>query len=321
VLRRCAKLRTFCTSRAKEETMRSRLAVWSALLGIAAASAAQQPDFSKVEIATTPLAPGLAMLVGAGGNIAVSTGADGPVIVDDQFAPLAPKITAAVRALQDAPIRFVINTHHHFDHTGGNEAFGNAGALIFAHANVRVRLSQEQVSKMREGFRLPPSPEAALPVVTFDDGVTLHWNRETIRVDHVAKAHTDGDAHVWFERANAVHMGDTFVNGFYPFVDVESGGGIAGLIESANRVLARATPDTKIVPGHGPLATSADLTRFRDMLVDVKGRIEKGIASGQTLDAFVASKPLADLDAEWGDGFIKTDDAIALIWTNLSAAK
>jgi glyoxylase-like metal-dependent hydrolase (beta-lactamase superfamily II) len=294
------------------------LRVLALATGLAAAAQAQQQDFSKVEIATTPLAPGLAMLVGAGGNIAVSTGSDGPVIVDDQFAPLAPKITAAVKALQDSPIRFVINTHFHFDHTGGNEAFGSAGALIVAHDNVRVRLSTEQFSKlMNRSF--PASPAQALPVVTFGDGVTLHWNGETIRVEHVAHAHTDGDAHVWFERANAVHMGDTFVNGFYPFVDVESGGGIAGLIESANRVLARAQADTKIVPGHGPLASPAELAKFRNMLVDVKARIQKGIASGQTMEAFIASKPLADLDAEWGDGFLKAEQLVTLVWMNLSA--
>jgi cyclase len=297
--------------------MRSRLAGFALAFALVAPAAAQQQDFSKVEIVTTKLAPGLAMLVGAGGNIAVSTGDDGPVIVDDQFAPLVPKITAAVKALQDAPIRFVINTHHHFDHTGGNEALGNAGALIFAHENVRARLSTEQFSKlMNRSF--PASPEAALPVITFGDGVTLHWNGQTIRALHVAPAHTDGDTHIWFEPANAVHMGDTFVNGFYPLVDVESGGSLAGLIDSANGVLARANADTKIIPGHGPLASRADLGKFRDMLVDVRSRIEKAIAAGETMEAFIAKKPLADLDAEWGDGFLKADQVITLFWMSLS---
>jgi glyoxylase-like metal-dependent hydrolase (beta-lactamase superfamily II) len=283
------------------------------------ASAQQQMDFSRVEIATTPLAPGLAMLVGAGGNIAVSTGEDGPIVVDDQFAPLVPKILAAVKALQDAPIRFVINTHHHFDHTGGNEALGGAGALIFAHANVRLRLSQEQVSKLRPDFKLPPAPGAALPVVTFDDGVMLHWNGETIRVDHVASAHTDGDSHVWFEKANVVHMGDTFTNGRFPFVDVEAGGSVDGLIASANRVLARATPATKIVPGHGPLGTPDDLTKFRDMLLDVKARVAKGIASGQSREAFIATNPLADLVPVWGQpgGFLTPEQIVTLFWMSL----
>src|SRR5262249_22474830 len=164
---------------------------------------------------------------------------------------------------------------------------------------------------------IPAAPAEALPVVTFAEGVTLHWNGETIRAEHVAPAHTDGDSHIWFEKANAVHMGDTFVNGFYPFIDVESGGSLAGLIESANRALARTNGQTKIVPGHGPLATAADLPKFRHMLVDVKARVEKGIASGKTREQFVASKPLADLDAEWGDGFMKADQFAALAWISL----
>ena len=258
------------------------------------------------------------MLVGQGGNIVVSTGADGPVIVDDQFAPLVPKIEAAVRTLQDKPVRFVINTHHHFDHTGGNEAFGKAGALIVAHDNVRTRMSTEQLSKLMNRT-MPASPAGALPVVTFDDGVTLHWNGETIRVEHVAPAHTDGDSHIWFERANVVHMGDTFVNGTFPLVDIESGGTLTGLIASAEQVLGRVNADTQIVPGHGPLARRDDLQKFRDMLVDVRTRIEKGIKSGKTMEAFIESKPLADLDAQWGKGFLKTDQVITLMWMSLSA--
>jgi glyoxylase-like metal-dependent hydrolase (beta-lactamase superfamily II) len=295
--------------------------VQSAVLLLAAAASAQDQDFSKVELKTTKLAPGVAMLEGvggfAGGNIAVSFGADGPVIVDDQFVPMVPKIVAAIRALQDAPIRFVINTHFHFDHTGGNEPMTGAGAVIFAHENVRKRMSVDQFSKIMNR-NMPAQPAAALPVVTFTDGVTLHWNGETLQVEHVAPAHTDGDSHIWFAKANVVHMGDTFVNGRFPFIDVESGGTIAGLIGSADRALARTNVETKIVPGHGPLATRADLKKFRDMLVDVKARVEKGIASGKTMEQFLATRPLADLDAEWGAGFIKTDQMIKLVWINLS---
>jgi len=293
-------------------------AVWVA----AAAAGAQEQDFSKVELKTTELGAGVAMLEGvggfAGGNVAVCFGADGPVIVDDQFVPMVPKIEAAVRALQDAPIRFVINTHFHGDHVGGNEPMRGAGAVIFAHENVRKRMSVEQFSKVLDR-KVPASPAAALPIVTFADGVTLHWNGETIRVEHVAPAHTDGDSHIWFERANAVHMGDTFVNGFYPFIDIESGGTVGGFIDSANRVLARANQKTKIIPGHGPLATPGDLAHFRDMVVDVKSRVEKGIASGKTMEQFIASKPLADLEKEWGDGFMKTDQLISLVWMSLKA--
>src|SRR4030095_2400021 len=193
-----------------------------------------------------------------------------------------------------------------------------AGAVIFAHENVRKRMSIDQFSKLMNR-NMPAQPAAALPVVTFAEGVTLHWNGEPIQVEHVAPAHTDGDSHIWFEKANVVHMGDTFVNGFYPFIDVESGGTIGGLIESANRALARTNDKTKIVPGHGPLATRADLKKWSGMLVDVKGRVEKGVASGKAMEQFIASKPLADLDAEWGDGFIKTDQMITLVWMNLTA--
>jgi cyclase len=221
-----------------------------------------------------------------------------------------------VRKLKDGPVRFVINTHYHPDHVGGNEPMRGAGAVIVAHETVRKRMSVDQFSKLMDR-KLPAAPAAALPVVTFGDGVTLHWNGETIRVEHVAPAHTDGDSHIWFEKANVLHMGDTFVNGFFPFIDVESGGDVAGFIESANRVLAKSNAKTKIVPGHGPLASQADLAKFRDMLVDVKARVEKGIKSGKTRDQFIAAKPLADLEAEWGDGFMKTDQFTTLVWMSL----
>src|SRR5262245_10519757 len=303
--------------------MGSRRSIGRVLLAallVTAAAQAQDQDFSKGEPKPTTLAPGVAMLEGvggfAGGNVAVSYGADGIAIVDDQFVPMVPKITAAVRALQDAPIRFVINTHFHGDHTGGNEPMAGAGAVIFAHENVRKRMSVDQFSKVMNR-KVPAAPAAALPIVTFADGVTLNWNGETIRVEHVPPAHTDGDSLIWFEKSNVVHMGDTFVNGFFPFVDTESGGKTAGLIEAAKRVLARANNATKIVPGHGPLAGVGDLAKYRDMLVDVMARVEKGIRSGKTVDQFVASKPLADLDAEWGDGFMKTDQFVRILWIDL----
>jgi glyoxylase-like metal-dependent hydrolase (beta-lactamase superfamily II) len=223
------------------------------------------------------------------------------VLVDDQFAPLAPRILAAVKALQDAPVRFVINTHWHLDHTGGNEPFGTGGALIVAHTNVRRRMSTTQfiAAFQRE---VPPAPAIALPVVTFDDGVTLHWNGEEIAVEHVPPAHTDGDALVWFRTANAVHTGDTYVSGRFPFVDVSSGGSLAGVISAAEGVLARASPETKIIPGHGPLSNAAELRVWREMLVDVQGRVNAALAAGKTLEAFSAEQPLADLEMRYGQG-------------------
>ena len=292
------------------------LGLWIAL---AAPAAAQDVDFEKVVIRTESVAPGLAVLFGAGGNIAVSTGADGPVLVDDQFAPLAPKIAAAVKALQDAPVRFVINTHWHFDHTGGNEPFGKAGALIVAHENVRKRMSTTQfiAAFQRE---MPPSPAAALPVVTFGDGVTLHWNGEEIAVEHVAPAHTDGDARVWFRKANAVHTGDTYVSGAFPFVDVSSGGTLAGIIRAADQVLAQAGPETTIIPGHGPLSNAAELGAWREMLRTVEGRVNAALAAGKTLEAYAAEQPLGDLAPQYGKGFLNAERFLAIVWSDLSRA-
>jgi glyoxylase-like metal-dependent hydrolase (beta-lactamase superfamily II) len=299
--------------------MRSRL-LCAVLLGLATSAAAQDADFEQVVIEAEAVAPGLAVLFGQGGNIAVSTGADGPVLVDDQFAPLAPKIVAAVRVLQDAPVRFVINTHWHIDHTGGNEPFGRGGALIVEHENVRKRMSTKQfMAALQREF--PPSPAAALPVVTFDDGVTLHWNGEEIAVEHVAPAHTDGDALVWFRKANAVHTGDTYVAGRFPFVDVSSGGSLAGVIASAERVLAQSGPETRIIPGHGPLSNAAELGAWREMLLVARDRVNAALAVGKTLEAYQAEKPLADLGAQYGKGSIDAERFLAILWSDLSRTK
>lgn len=294
-----------------------RLVLAAVLCGLAAPALAQDVDFEKVEIRTQAVAPGLAVLFGQGGNIAVSTGADGPVLVDDQFAPLAPKILAAVKKLQDAPVRFVINTHWHFDHTGGNEPFGAAGALIVAHENVRRRMSTKQFMAAL-GREFPPSPAAALPVVTFDDGVTLHWNGEEIFVEHVSAAHTDGDALVWFRRADAVHTGDTYVAGMFPFVDSGSGGTLAGVIRSAGRVLSRISPETKIIPGHGPVSNVAELHAWREMLVVVRDRVHAALAAGKSLDDYAAERPLADLESRYGQGFMNAERFLRIVWGDLA---
>lgn len=283
-----------------------------------APAVAQQQDFSKVQIGTVPVADGLYMLTGSGGNIGVSVGADGFVLVDDQFAELVDKIRAALAELGDGNVRLVLNTHWHFDHTGGNEKLENAGALVLAHENVRKRMSTRQFTQFFN-MESPPSPHDALPELTFTRDVTLHLNGQTIRVEHVPAAHTDGDSVVWFTELNAVHMGDTYFNGFYPFIDFSSGGSIGGMIDAVNQALPHMDADTKVIPGHGPLSNAAELRAYRDMLQTVKSRIDALIADGQDAEAIVAAKPTADFDAEWGDGFIRPDDWVRLVHRGMTA--
>lgn len=229
------------------------------------------------------------MLVGAGGNIAVAVGDDAVFIVDDQFAPLTPKIQAAIAALTSKPVKFVVNTHWHNDHTGGNENFGKAGAMIVAHDNVRKRMSTEQfIAALNR--REPASPAAALPVVTFSDGVTFHINGDSVVVTHVAPAHTDGDAIIRFLKANVVHMGDVFNNAGLPFVDLSSGGSINGIIAAAEQVYAMTDAQTKIIPGHGVLTDRDRLKQYREMLVALRDRMRREVAAGRTVDQVIALK-------------------------------
>jgi len=269
--------------------------LWIALLP--AATVAQQ-DFSNVQIRTVELATGLYMLMGSGGNLGLSIGADGAFLVDDQFAPLTPKIMAAIRAVTREPVRFVLNTHWHGDHTGGNENLGRAGALIVAHENVRRRMNPQEFRDLIG--RSQQAPEEALPVITFNDAANFHWNGDNIRVFHVERAHTDGDVIVLFTNANVIHMGDTFFNGRYPFIDLESGGGMHGVLDAADRVLALARPDTKIIPGHGEVAGPAELRAYRDMITTVRDRVQRLISQGMTEDQVVGAKPTQDVDATWG---------------------
>jgi len=291
-----------------------------AVLGAALAAAqapAQEGGFEDVEVEATPLGGGIHMLAGRGGNIGLSLGPDGSFLVDDQYSPLTPKILATVERLGGGPVRFVLNTHWHGDHTGGNENLAEAGAYVVAHENVRARMSTAQEMALR-GRTVPPSPAGALPVMTFDASVTFHWNDEAIHVEHVAPAHTDGDAIVHFQGADVLHLGDVFFNGFYPFIDVDSGGSLDGTIAAAERGLALAGPDTRIIPGHGPLATRADLGRYRDVLVTVRDRVAALIAAGKSADEAVAATPTADLDAEWGQGFVPPDRFVRLVHASLS---
>ncbi|HUG44990.1 MAG TPA: MBL fold metallo-hydrolase [Sphingomicrobium sp.] len=293
--------------------MRSLLV--AALLAAAASASAPAQDLSDVEIRVERLAPGVAALFGRGGNIGLSYGPDSNVLIDDQFAPLTDKILAAVESLNPGPVRFVINTHWHGDHTGGNENFGKRGAVIMAHHNVRERMSSEQVMRALDRT-VPPSPKDALPVVTFGDGVTLHLNGDTLHVIHLANAHTDGDLLVHWAKADVLHMGDTFFHkGSFPFVDLGSGGSIDGLIAAVDKGLELAGPDTKIIPGHGPLATRADLLAYRDMLIDIRGKVAAAIAAGQGLEQIQAAR-ITDLYG-MPDGFIKPDAFVEAVYTSL----
>jgi len=290
--------------------------VLSVVLILAPCAFAQQ-DFEKVQITTTKVAEGVSMLSGAGGNIGVSTGADGVFLVDDEWAPMTAKVKAAVAALSDKPIRFVLDTHWHDDHTGGNKDLGEAGVLIVAHDNVRTRMSTEQFIAAFN-MKVPPAPPRALPVVTFDDSVTFHLNGDEVHAFHVAPAHTDGDAVVHFRRANVVHAGDIFFNGFYPFIDLSSGGSLRGMITASDRILSLANERTRIIPGHGPLGDRAALQAYRDMLVSVRDRIQPMITAGKTSAQVLAAKPTHDLDEKWGKGFLKPDQFVEIAYASLS---
>ncbi len=296
-----------------------RLAFAAALM-LAAAPVASQRDFSKVEVKVEKLAPGVAVLFGAGGNIGLSYGEDGNALVDDQFAPLTDKIVAAVKTLDPDPVRFVINTHWHLDHSGGNENFGKMGTVILAHDNVRKRMAAGQMLEAIK-MEVPPAPKAALPVVTFDDGVTLHLNGDTLHVVHVRRAHTDGDSLVHWQKADVLHMGDTFFHKTsFPFVDLDSGGSIDGVIGAVRRGLALAGPNTKIIPGHGPVASKAEMQAYLSMLVDIRTKVNAALRAGKTREQVIAAKPAAAYTVP-ADAFISADSHVGTIYDSLKAGR
>ena len=295
-----------------------KLCLFAVFFGIAAASAQQQPDFSKVEIKVTKVAGTVYMLQGYGGNIGVSVGEDGILIVDDQFAPLADKIKAALKGISDKPVKFVLNTHWHFDHTGGNPQFGETAPII-AHENVRTRL-QSGGNIKAFNMEIPPAPKAALPVVTFADKVTIHINGEDIRAIHFPKGHTDGDIVVFFPRSNVVHMGDDFFSGMFPFVDLDSGGSVQGLIADIAQIIPMLPPDVKVIPGHGPLSTLDDLKKFEDMLRGASAAVAAAIKQGKTLDQMKKENVLTNY-AEWGKGMLNADRFTEILYNDLSGKK
>src|SRR5438270_9559790 len=270
----------------------------------------QGQDFSKVEMKVQKVAGSVYMIEGAGGNIGASVGDDGIVMVDDEFLPLADKIEAALKGITDKPVKVVLNTHWHGDHTGGNPHFGEKAPIV-AQENVRKRLVTGGKTRFGE---TKPAEKAALPIITFENDVTVHLNGEDIRAIHVPNGHTDGDSVIFFPKANVVHMGDDFFNGgMFPFIDIDSGGSVQGMIAGGEKVLAETPDDVKIIPGHGPLGTKDDLRKFITMLKETSGAVQAGIKKGNTLDQMKKENVLAKWDS-YGKSFIKTDVFVEILY-------
>jgi len=290
-----------------------------ALAAVSFGALAQQRNFDAVQIKTTQVAEGIYMLEGEGGNIGVSSGEDGVYLIDDQFAPLTPKITAAVKAISDKPIRFLINTHWHGDHVGGNENFGKAGVVIVAHDNVYKRMSVGgAIQLLKQNYA--PAPKAALPVISFSETATFHLNGDDVTSIHLPPAHTDGDSLVRFAKANVIHSGDVFAAYRYPFIDVESGGSVKGVLRAIDRLLPMLDDDTKLIPGHGGLSGKKDVLAYRKMIATVVGRIEPMARSGKTLQQVLAAKPTREFDEEWGK-FRKPDAFVEIVYNGLAPRK
>jgi glyoxylase-like metal-dependent hydrolase (beta-lactamase superfamily II) len=268
------------------------------------------------KIIPIPVTEQIYMIVGEGGNIGLFIGEDGTFLIDDQFAPLTEKIVEAIKSVEGDYPRFLINTHYHGDHTGGNEKLGQRGTLIFSHDNVRERL---KTGSFIEAFNMKRAgiPKEGLPVVTFSEDISFHLNGDTIRAIHVPHAHTDGDSFIYFEEANVIHAGDFFFNGFYPFIDVTHGGSLKGMIKAVDKVLSLVDDSTKIIAGHGPIGEKGQLVSYRQMLATAYERLVKLKAEGKTANEAAVSKPLADFEATWGDGLFNSDRWIELIYSGV----
>ena len=291
------------------------LLVVVALFPFAGSIHAQQ-NFDTVQVRSQKVAEGVYMLTGAGGNIGLSIGDDAVFVVDDQYAPLTPKILAAIAPLTNKPVRFIVNTHWHGDHTGGNEAMGKTGALIVAHDNVRRRMSSDQVIEFFQRT-VPASPAGALPVITFSDTVTFHVNGDDVQAFHIANAHTDGDAFIVWGKADVIHAGDVFVTYGFPFIDVSTGGSIDGLIAAVDVLLKLGDDNVKIIPGHGALSDRAAVREYGNMLKTVRDRVRQQKAAGRSLEQTLATHPTSEFDARWGTGFLKPDQFVAMVYQSV----
>ena len=274
-----------------------------------------QDRFAKVEIKTEKLTDNMYVLFGAGGNIGVLVGEDGVIMIDDQFAPLSEKISAAISKISSEPIKYLLNTHWHGDHSGGNENFAKKGATILAQHNVRKRMA-EGLTRSPERVT-PPAPAIALPVITFSEEMSLHLNGEDILALHVHNAHTDGDAQIFMPKGNVIHMGDTYFKERWPFIDLQSGGSIDGYINALNHALFLVDEETQIIPGHGSMSNRAELMAYRDVLATVRTRIKKAVTKGMTLEEVKAANYVKEWEA-WGGGFINNDVIVETIFKSLS---
>ncbi|MBZ5720622.1 MAG: MBL fold metallo-hydrolase [Acidobacteriia bacterium] len=298
-----------------------KLLILSVALTFSSWVSAQDQDFSKVQMKVSKVSGNVYMLAGAGGNIGASIGDDGIVIVDDQYAPLADKIRAALKGITDKPIRFVINTHYHEDHVGGNANF-QKDAPIIAHDNVRKRLEEGGVAGNNGAvhFDAKPQPKEALPILTFDHDVTVHLNGEDIRALHFPSGHTDGDSVIFFPKSNVVHMGDDFVTYGFPFIDLSGGGSVEGMIAALEQIVPQLPADVKVIPGHGPISNLDDVRRFLAMLKDTKAVVEKGIQQGKTMDQMKQENVLAPWQ-KWSGDFISSEQWLVTLYNDLTGKK
>ncbi|ELR97798.1 MBL fold metallo-hydrolase [Gloeocapsa sp. PCC 73106] len=275
-----------------------------------------QANYDAVEIKTIPVRENIYMLIGEGGNIGVSTGEDGALLIDSQFAPLTAKIEAAVKAINPQAITYLINTHYHFDHTGGNENLAKLGVKIIAHDNVSKQMSIPHTYAVL-GMETPAQPQEALPVVTFSQSMNLELNGNQVYAFHIPLAHTDGDVIIQFKDKNVIHAGDIYFQGMYPFIDTEVGGSVAGMISAVDQILPLCNEETLIIPGHGNLSNCQELGKYQEMLKTVNQRVEDGIAQQMSLEDLIAGNILADLDEKWGKGFLKAEQFITIAYQGM----